>query len=121
MATHEGEQDIGNDQIDEDLPVYLIKIIKRPEGTAPAKIRDAWVGELLIATQPPGLMELDHENAVLIIGRKPFLVMKNQAVELLYSHGKADAAHYFEESFPFESMTFGAHEVEVVAEIDLNS
>lgn len=121
MPTYEEEQHLGNDKGNEDPPVYLIQIIKRPEGTAPAKIRGAWIGEYFIATQPPGLMELDHENAVLIIGRKPFQVMKDQAVELLYTHGKAEAAKYFGESFPFNSMTFGAHEVEVVGEIDLNS
>ena len=104
----------------ENTPIFLIEIIKRPEGPAPEKIRDAWIGTNLIAIEkPPQLNEVDPIKQKFIIGRKAYLVERSQALTIL-AQKSPEAAQWFDLHFPpdLDALTFGEREVKILGTLN---
>ena len=99
-----------------------IKVVKVPEGPAPPKVREAWVGlELLAKATPLKGPEVDFTTREMII-RKPSIMVPRYGALKKLEQKSPEAADWFHIHFPHEMkhFTFGIDEIEVIDYITLN-
>lgn len=107
---------------------FLIKVTKVPDGSAPLEIRKGWVGKGLIAVEKPNnVIERDPLGPEDIVGRQAYMVEFDTAIEMIHAQGGEETATWFLKKWPrietgrgLSFLTFGAHEVKVIGEINPN-
>lgn len=98
-----------------------VKVVKVPEGPAPPKVREAWVGlELLAKATSFKGPEVNFITGEIIIRKPPIMIPVYAALKKL-EQKSPEAADWFRTHFPsqMKHFTFGTDEVKVIAPVKL--